>query len=49
VLAKAFLGELVPQDPNDESASVLLERLKAEQAVAGEKTKSRKRPAAASS
>ena len=28
-LAKAFRGELVPQDTNDEPASVLLERLKA--------------------
>ncbi|WP_287361550.1 hypothetical protein [Mesorhizobium sp.] len=28
VLAKAFRGELVPQDPNDEPASVLLERIK---------------------
>ena len=28
LLAKAFRGELVPQDPNDESASVLLERVK---------------------
>ena len=27
-LAKAFRGELVPQDPNDEPAAVLLERLK---------------------
>lgn len=27
VLAKAFRGELVPQDPNDEPASVLLERI----------------------
>jgi type I restriction enzyme S subunit len=33
VLAKAFRGELVPQDPNDEPASLLLERIKAEQAV----------------
>jgi restriction endonuclease S subunit len=30
ILAKAFRGELVPQDPNDESASVLLERIREE-------------------
>lgn len=30
ILAKAFRGELVAQDPNDESASVLLERIKVE-------------------
>lgn len=30
ILAKAFRGELVPQDPNDEPASVLLARIKAE-------------------
>jgi len=30
ILAKAFHGELVPQDSNDEPASVLLERIKAE-------------------
>ncbi|MGL5080102.1 MAG: restriction endonuclease subunit S [Microcoleaceae cyanobacterium] len=29
-LAKAFRGELVPQDPNDEPAAVLLERIRAE-------------------
>ncbi|WP_437952821.1 hypothetical protein WME98_20460 [Sorangium sp. So ce296] len=32
LLAKAFRGELVPQDPNDEPAYVLLERLRAEAA-----------------
>jgi type I restriction enzyme, S subunit len=30
LLGKAFRGELVPQDPNDEAASVLLERIRAE-------------------
>jgi type I restriction enzyme S subunit len=30
ILAKAFRGELVPQDPNDPPASELLERIKAE-------------------
>lgn len=33
ILAKAFRGELVPQDPNDEPAEVLLERIKAEKAA----------------
>lgn len=28
ILSKAFGGELVPQDPNDEPASVLLEKIK---------------------
>ena len=30
ILAKAFRGELVPQNPDDEPASMLLERIKAE-------------------
>lgn len=34
VLAKAFRGELVSQDPSDESARVLLERIKAQRAAA---------------
>lgn len=34
LLAKAFRGELVPQDPSDEPASVLLERIRAERAAA---------------
>ena len=32
-LAKAFRGELVPQDPNDEPAAKLLERIRAARAV----------------
>ncbi|MCH2339872.1 MAG: restriction endonuclease subunit S [Pseudomonas sp.] len=34
ILAKAFRGELVPQDPDDEPASVLLERIKTQRAAA---------------
>lgn len=34
ILAKAFRGELVPQDPADEPAGVLLERIRAERAAA---------------
>jgi type I restriction enzyme S subunit len=34
ILAKAFRGDLVPQDPNDEPASVLLDRIKAQRAAA---------------
>jgi type I restriction enzyme, S subunit len=35
ILAKAFRGELVLQDPNDEPASVLLEQIKAERNANG--------------
>ncbi|WP_167388399.1 restriction endonuclease subunit S [Pseudomonas mosselii] len=34
ILAKAFRGELASQDPNDEPASLLLDRIKAQRAVA---------------
>jgi type I restriction enzyme S subunit len=37
LLAKAFRGELVPQDPNDEPASELLKRLAATRAAIGDK------------
>ncbi|WP_338874896.1 restriction endonuclease subunit S [Spirosoma sp. SC4-14] len=37
LLAKAFRGELVPQDPTDEPASVLLEKIKAAANTAGKK------------
>jgi type I restriction enzyme, S subunit len=40
VLAKAFRGELVPQDPNDEPASVLLEHIRNESAATLAKTQS---------
>jgi len=33
ILKKAFAGELVPQDPNDESAAELLARIRAERAA----------------
>lgn len=42
ILAKAFRGELVPQDPNDELASVLLERIKAQRASAPKAKRGRK-------
>ena len=45
VLAKAFRGELVPQNPNDEPAGVLLERIRAERDAAPAKPRGRKRRA----
>jgi len=52
ILAKAFRGELVPQDENDEPAEVLLERIRAQRAQATpprhtrttQRSPSRKRP-----
>ena len=42
LLAKAFRGELVSQDPDDEPASVLLERIRAQRATASKPKRSRK-------
>jgi len=42
ILAKAFRGELVPQDPSDEPASVLLERIQAQRAAAPKAKRGRK-------
>ncbi len=42
ILAKAFRGELVPQDSNDEPASVLLERIRAQRAAAAKPRRGRR-------
>ncbi len=50
LLAKAFRGELVPQDPSDEPASVLLERIRAArqaEAATGKPSRRGRRKAAA--
>jgi type I restriction enzyme S subunit len=44
VLAKAFRGELVPQDPSDEPASELLRRLSMAQPVGGARRARRTAP-----
>ena len=46
ILRAAFAGQLVPQDPNDEPASVLLARIRAERAAHGKPAKARKGRAA---
>jgi type I restriction enzyme S subunit len=43
ILAKAFRGELVPQDPNDEPASALLEHIQAERATAPKQVRVRQK------
>ncbi len=43
ILSKAFRGELVPQDPADEPAAVLLERLRAAQAESSTNGTSRRK------
>lgn len=44
ILKKAFSGQLIPQDPNDEPASVLLERIAKEKELAASKAKEAKKP-----
>lgn len=43
VIAKAFRGELVPQDPNDEPASKLLENIKAQRELEKPKKRTKKK------
>jgi len=43
ILKKAFAGELVPQDPNDEPAAARLARIRSERAALAATPKSKKR------
>ncbi|MNY81808.1 Type-1 restriction enzyme EcoKI specificity protein [compost metagenome] len=45
LLAKAFKGELVPQNPFDEPAGILLERIRSERAAAPKAKRGRKKAA----
>ena len=48
ILKKAFTGQLVPQDPNDEPASLLLDRIKAAKSARSQtSTRARRRSTAA--
>ena len=40
ILERAFTGKLIPQDPNEEPASALLERIRAEQPSVKKRTRS---------
>jgi type I restriction enzyme S subunit len=42
ILRHAFTGQLVPQDPTDEPASALLERIRAERVESSKKNAARK-------
>ncbi|PKO63366.1 MAG: restriction endonuclease, partial [Betaproteobacteria bacterium HGW-Betaproteobacteria-17] len=42
ILRAAFAGQLVPQDPNDDPASVLLARIRAERAKVDQRSSTRR-------
>ena len=44
ILAKAFRGELVPQDPTDEPAAALLARIQAEKLTQPKPAKAKRKP-----